>query len=361
MTSVWVMFQRALQEDAWLRSGVAVGSVLLLTLVFRGLLQWLVSLLRRHAVKTTNRVDDFLVDLFSGTRTFFLFGVSVFLVSELLEFRPKIEKTIRVALMLLGLVQVGLWGNAAVRHFVGYRMGASQTDPAARTGSGVVTVAGMLMVWLTVTLTALDNLGVDITALIAGLGVGGVAVALATQNILGDLFASVSILLDKPFVVGDFIIVGEQLGTVEYIGVKTTRVRALSGEQVVFSNNDLLQSRIRNFKRMNERRVVLNFRVEYGTPRRTLEKLPKVLRALVEAQPNVRFDRSHFAQFGDYALNLEIVFYVLSGDYNQYMDIQQSLLLSIHEAFEKEGVRFAIPTQNLNLQTPNTRVEAEAR
>jgi len=175
-------------------------------------------------------------------------------------------------------------------------------------------------------------------------------VALAVQNILGDLFASLSIVLDKPFAVGDFLIIDEHMGAVENVGLKTTRVRSLSGEQLVFSNADLLKSRIRNFGRMFERRVVFKIGVTYQTPRDKLQRIPAMIREAIQRQDKVRFDRSHFQAYGDYALTFETVYYVLSPDYNQYMDIQQAINLEIHEAFEAEGIEFAYPTQTLFLQ-----------
>ena len=196
----------------------------------------------------------------------------------------------------------------------------------------------------------LDNLGYNVTALIAGLGVGGVAVALAVQNILGDLFASLSILFDKPFVVGDFLIVDEHMGSVEHVGLKTTRVRSLSGEQLIFSNSDLLKSRLRNYGRMYERRVAFQTGVTYETPREKLKLIPGIMRAAIEAQQKTRFDRSHFAAYGDFSLNFETVYYVLGPDYNLYMDIQQAINLQIHEQFEAAGIEFAYPTQVLHLR-----------
>ena len=207
-----------------------------------------------------------------------------------------------------------------------------------------------LVLWATILLLILDNLGVDITALVAGLGIGGVAIALAVQNILGDLFASLSIVLDKPFVLGDFVIVGDLMGSVENIGIKTTRVRSLSGEQLVFSNNDLLTSRIRNFGRMQERRVVFKLGVTYQTPAEKLEGIPGIIREAIEARDKTRFDRSHFASYGDFSLDFETVYYVLSADYNLYMDIQQAINLAIFRRFADEGIEFAYPTQTLFLE-----------
>jgi small-conductance mechanosensitive channel len=174
-----------------------------------------------------------------------------------------------------------------------------------------------------------------------------VAVALSVQNILGDLFASLSIILDKPFVIGDFLIIDDYMGSVEYVGLKTTRVRSLSGEQLIFSNSDLLKSRIRNYGRMFERRVVFSIGVTYDTSREKLRRIPGIIREAIEAEDKTRFDRSHFMNYGDYSLQFETVYYVLSADYNSYMDIQQAIYFAIHEAFEQEGIEFAYPTQTL--------------
>ena len=204
-----------------------------------------------------------------------------------------------------------------------------------------------------VALVALDTAGIDITALVAGLGVGGIAVALAVQNILGDLFASLSIVLDKPFVIGDFIIVGDMMGTVEHIGMKTTRVRSLSGEQLVFSNTDLLSSRIRNYKRMQERRALFRFGVTYQTSRDLLARIPEVVREVIEGRDETRFDRAHFAGFGDSSLDFEVVYYMLVPDYNAYMDTQQAVNLELVGRFEEIGIDFAYPTRTVFVEHPS--------
>ena len=143
------------------------------------------------------------------------------------------------------------------------------------------------------------------------------------------------------------------MGSVEHIGLKTTRVRSLSGEQLIFSNSDLLNSRIRNYGRMYERRVVFNIGVTYDTSRELLRRIPGMIRAAVEARDQTRFDRSHFMKYGDYALQFETVYYVLSPDYNIYMDIQQAIYLAIHEAFEQNRIEFAYPTQTLYVSAPS--------
>jgi small-conductance mechanosensitive channel len=183
--------------------------------------------------------------------------------------------------------------------------------------------------------------------LIAGLGVGGIAVALAAQNILGDLFASLSIVVDKPFVVGDFIVIDDFLGTVDRIGLKTTRLRSLSGEQLIFSNADLLKSRIRNYRFMRERRIVFSFGVEYETPLPALETIPGTVREIIEAQERTRFDRAHFKSYGASALDFEVVYYVLVPEFNTYMDIQQAINFELFRRFADAGIGFAYPTQKL--------------
>jgi small-conductance mechanosensitive channel len=237
-----------------------------------------------------------------------------------------------------------------------------QRDPAVATAMGTVIFFGRIVIVAVVVLLALDNLGFDVTALLAGLGIGGVAIAIASQAILGDLFASLSIVFDKPFVVGDFIILDSGfMGSVERVGVKTTRLRSLSGEQIVISNADLLKSRIRNYKQMYERRVLFQLGVTYQTPPDKLERIGAMIGEIVEGLPDLRFDRAHFNAYGDFALNVEVVYFVRSPDYNLYMDRQQAINLAICRKFAAEGIEFAYPTQTLYLQRAGAVEAAGAR
>lgn len=246
--------------------------------------------------------------------------------------------------------QAGLWVSTALVAWLDHRRKVTLQEDKAVAGSiGIIRFVARLAVWAMVLLLTLDNLGVDITALVAGLGIGGIAVALALQNVLGDLLASLSIALDQPFVIGDFVIVGEHMGTVEYIGIKTTRLRSLSGEQIVMSNADLLSSRLRNYGRMYERRVTFTIGVTYDTPREALRRIAPALREIIESQDGTRFDRAHFAKYGAYSLDFDVVYYVLSADFGRYMDVQQAINFRIHEQFEALGVEFAYPTQTLLL------------
>jgi small-conductance mechanosensitive channel len=282
------------------------------------------------------------------TKGWFLLLAAVAIGSRLWVLAPPAQSLLRILLTIGLLLQVGLWASAALDVSLRLRRELRmQEHPEAVAAMDVLGFVIRLVVWTIVILVILDNLGIEITALIAGLGIGGVAVALATQNILGDLFASLSIVLDKPFVVGDFLSIDEFLGSVEKVGIKTTRVRSLSGEQLIFSNNDLLNSRIRNFGRMFQRRVVFTFGVTYETPAGKLRRIPTIIRDAVEAQEKVRFDRAHFQKYGDYALIFETVYFVLSPDYNYYMDVQQNINLAIFERFVEEGIDFAYPTQTI--------------
>ncbi len=300
------------------------------------------------ASRTETAWDDIIVEAIKNTRPLFLLMLSIFLASLFLQLPERTVSIIHVVLIIFLLVQLGIWLTVITISLVEYY--SKQTlarNPAAATTMNAVGFISRIVIWSVITLVALDSMGINVTTVVAGLGIGGVAVALAVQNILGDLFASLSIILDKPFVIGDFLIIDELMGSVEYIGLKTTRVRSLSGEQLIFSNSDLLKSRIRNYGRMYERRVVFNIGVIYSTPRDKLKRIPEIIRNAINAQEKTRFDRSHFMKYGDYALQFETVYYVKSPDYNIYMDIQQSIYFAIHEAFEQEQIEFAYPTQKL--------------
>lgn len=213
---------------------------------------------------------------------------------------------------------------------------------------GIILILNGIL-WIIGLIFLFDNLGFNVTAVLTGLGVGGIAIALAAQTILGDIFNYFVIFFDRPFELGDFIIVGDVLGTVEYIGLKTTRIKSLQGEQVIFSNSNLTNSRIHNYKRMNERRVVFKLGVVYDTGTEKLVQIPKVIKSIINDQNATRFDRAHFASFGDYSLNIEVVYYILNADYNQYMDIQQQINLKIYDEFAKRGIEFAFPTYTISM------------
>lgn len=286
--------------------------------------------------------------LFRRTRSLFLILVALYWAIQLADAGPRVTATIYAITVIAFAVQGILWANGLVSLYTDrYREQKLAADASAVTTMEALSLVSRIVIYSIIVLLALENLGVDITALVAGLGIGGIAVALAVQNILGDLFASMSIVLDKPFVVGDFLSIDEYLGSVEHIGLKTTRLRSLSGEQLIFSNSDLLNSRVRNYKRMFERRIVFRVDITYQTPNEKVPKVAQWLAEIVKSKDGIRFDRAHFAAFGDSALEYEVVYYVLDPDFNVYMDVQQEINLDILHRFAAEGIQFAYPTQTV--------------
>jgi small-conductance mechanosensitive channel len=289
-------------------------------------------------------------DLLARTSSLFLFILAVHIGISLLTLPGALTNALFSIFVIALFIQIAVWGDRLVSAAVDWQLAPWRTRPSMRNALSVIHFLLRVAVWSLALLLIFENLGFDVTALVAGLGIGGVAVALAAQSILGDLFASLAIVLDRPFEVGDFIVFGDdQRGTVERIGIKTTRIRSLSGEQIVCSNSDLLNSRIRNFKRMAERRVLFSIGVTYETPSDKLERIPEMIKEIVEGEERTRFDRSHFESFGESALTFETVYWVLSPDFNVYMDIQQSINFAIVRRFEESGISFAYPTRTLQI------------
>lgn len=222
-------------------------------------------------------------------------------------------------------------------------------DPNAAMMSDLITLIAKIVLWIFGGLFILSNLGIEVTSLIAGLGIGGIAIAFALQGVLSDLFASFSIYFDKPFRIGDFVVLGTDSGTVEKIGIKSTRIRTLQGEELVVSNTELTTARVQNFKKMKERRVVYTFGITYETPYEKVRRVDTIVADIFDGIEGARLDRVHFHEFGDYALLYELVFFITSADYNQYMDIRQNFNFQLMERFEEEGITFAYPTQTVFL------------
>jgi len=333
--------------EVWL---IAISAFLVMFVTLTLIRNRLGARLRALALKTENTLDDAVVEAFLKTKWIFMAYVAVWFGSQWLVLSASITEVLNGGLIFLLIIQAAIWGTIIigelVKHFVRLQVEGESTQIATTTA---LTFVGKLVLWSLALLLLLENMNFDVSALVASLGVGGIAVALAAQNILGDLFASLSILFDKPFVVGDFIIVDDLPGTVEKVGLKTTRVRSLFGEQLVFSNNDLLSSRIKNYKRMEERRVVFTLGVTYQTRAEKLELIPDMVKKIIEEQDRVRFDRSHFKGYGDFALLFETVYWVTEPDYTVYMDIQQKINLALFRDFETKGIEFAYPTQTIHL------------
>jgi small-conductance mechanosensitive channel len=345
---LWEQILRDNGPAEWALAAAILVALVIAVWVARGLA---VRLIMRFARRTTAHVDDALADAVRGTRLWLLLPLAAYAGASALALPPRLDRLLEHIAMVALVAQFAVWANRLVLRWLELRAAAARTsDPASATTVTLLGFVARVTVWTMALLLALDQLGFNVTALVAGLGIGGIAVALAMQNILGDLFASAAIVLDKPFQVGDFIIVGDKPGTVEKVGLKTTRVKSLWGEQLVFANAQLLNSQISNYKQMQERRIAFTIGVTYETPAEKLRAMPGWLKAAVEAQPDLRFDRAHFKSYGDFSLDFEIVYYVLSPDFTLYMDRRQAINLAIFEKLASEGVQFAYPTRTLYLR-----------
>ncbi|KPK01460.1 MAG: mechanosensitive ion channel protein MscS [Nitrospira bacterium SG8_35_4] len=303
--------------------------------------------LKAWSAKSTTTIDDFLLQLLENKLVPLLYFGVLALSFRSLTLAPGFSKGVSVIVAIV-LTYFGLRILIALLTYSldMYWVKKEVEEGRQKSLKGVITILKVL-VWAVGITFLLDNLGFKISTVVAGLGIGGIAVALAAQTILGDLFSYFVIFFDRPFEVGDFIIIGDYMGSIEHIGIKTTRVRSLGGEQLVFSNTDLTNSRIRNYKRMERRRIVFKLGVVYQTSLDHIREVPGIIKNVIENTNDTVFDRAHFSSFGAFSLDIEAVYYVLSSDYNKYMDIQQSINLEIKEAFENRGIEFAYPTQTL--------------
>ncbi len=329
---------------------LALALTVVAVIMLRGLRNLTVRRLQHVAHGTATQLDDLAISLLRSSRSWFFLAIALYIGALSLALPTALQDFIRLAAVFTLLLQAALWANQLIDY--GLQQYALHTLQAESDRQNTVVILGLasrIVLWSIILLLALDNLGVEISGLLTGLGIGGIAIALAVQNILSDLLAYVSIMLDRPFTSGDFIVVGEHMGTVERIGLKTTRMRSLSGELVIFANHDLLGSRLRNFQDREERRVVFTVGVTYDTSASKLASIPSILREVVNQQEQVRFDRTHFSTFGDFSLDFETVYYVTSADYVVYMDVQQSVNLELVRRFEQAGIEFAFPTQTVHV------------
>jgi small-conductance mechanosensitive channel len=341
----------------WLVAGAVAFGILFVLLLLRRLAR------KQYARLSATPQDEFLelpLQVASHTAALFLLIVSLFLGLQTLQLPPKLARVAFTLFTIATFWQTGLWATTALLGALERRQ--RKTLAVDRAAAGSLTIIGFmarLTIWSLVLLLTLDNLGIEIKSLLAGLGIGGIAVALAAQNILGDLFASLSITLDRPFVLGDTLQVDTFSGTVEYIGIKSTRLRSPDGEQIIMPNSKLLASNIRNLTRATERRVVFAISVGPQTPLAEVRKIPGLIRSLIEAYPDVRFDRSHFAKISAASFDFEAVYVVKTTDYARHMDIVQEINLKLVEAFEKQGIAFAYPVQRLYLEQQQAPVQSQ--
>ncbi len=328
---------------------LALAALFASLLVIRVGIRYLIKRVKRLSEKTATTIDDFFVSVLERIAMPLLYILAVYLSIKILAFHPYFEKGLNYFCLAVIIVFVSRFVIMLTGYgFKTYLVKTGSDAALERSLQGILIVVKVL-VWGGAVVFLLDNLGFKISAVIAGLGIGGVAVALAAQTILKDLFSYFSIIFDHPFKIGDFIIIGDFMGTIEYIGIKTTRIRSLGGEMLIFSNSDLTDSRVRNYKLMEKRRVLFRLGVTYQTEIGKLREIPKIIERVIKNTKDAAFDRAHFFSYGDFSLIFEIVYYVAGADYNKYMDIQQEINFAIKEEFERRGIEFAYPTQTLYL------------
>lgn len=345
-----VVFQNRLQQYL-LALGIFILTLSLLVVLKEGFCRKLGKL----TAKTLNTIDDLIVNLISKISFPVLAIASIYISTLFLHLSVFISNLIRYSAVVIVTFQAIVLSLDILKYIIeeAYQRKKKTEDPAVESMAKSIFNALRWVIWGVGTIFVLDNLGINVSALLAGIGIGGIAVAMASQTILGDLFSAVSILVDKPFQVGDFIIIDDYMGTIEHIGLKTTRIRSLSGEQLVFANSDLTKSRIKNYKRMETRRVAFRIGIVYQTPIEKVKQIPELIRNIFSQVEDTKLDRVHFQSFGDFSFIYEIVYFVLSTDYNVYMDRQQEINLEIMSVFEEKGIAFAYPTQTLFLAQKN--------
>ncbi|GGX32090.1 mechanosensitive ion channel protein MscS [Pigmentiphaga litoralis] len=332
---------------SWL---IAIAAMVVSFVVLRTAVSFLRRRLTASAAHSHSLASELAAVVIGGTSNILIGLVAILIGAGLLDLPPRWMDRVSSLWFVVVVLQVALWGtrsiSLAMTHYVHAKLGEQAQISAL---SSLMMWGAKVLLWAVVLLAMLSNLGVNITAFVASLGVGGIAIALAVQNILGDLFASLSIAVDKPFEIGDFIVIGSLAGTVEHVGLKTTRIRSLGGEQIVMANTEMLSSTIQNYKRLNERRIVFQFGVTYDCTASQAKQIPQLVESIIRSIDRTRFDRSHFKGFGDSSLDFETVYIVLEPGYNTYMDIQQEINLRLMEELASIDVEFAFPTRTIHV------------
>jgi len=327
----------------------AIGIFLLVLAVVKIFRLIFLKRLKKWAEKTQTTIDDFIIIGIQKSVIPIMYYGTLYMAASTLKLSPDASNVLNIiSIFVITFFAIRLITSILNFSIDSYTSKQEQGEQKAKQLKSISALA-RFVIWGIGLVFLLDNLGFDITAVVAGLGIGGIAVAIAAQAILGDLFSYFVIFFDRPFEIGDFIIVDDKTGTIEHIGIKSTRIRSLSGEQLVLSNTDLTSSRIHNYKKLQRRRVVFQLGVIYQTPEDRLKIIPELVKQIIVDQQDAEFDRAHFKSYGDFSLNFEFVYYVLSSEYGVYMDIQQAINLKIYEMFEEKGIEFAYPTQTLFL------------
>ncbi len=326
---------------------IVAGIILFGLLVLRLFRKIILKRLAKWAASTETSVDDIVVNSLEKFVLPILNIALIYYAIIYLNLSEKVTKYMGYAITAIIAYFIIRIATSSVQQLLhSYVLKQENGEQKIKQINGIIIVINVV-IWAVGLLFLFHNLGYNVTAIVAGLGIGGIAIALAAQNILGDLFNYFVIFFDQPFEIGDFIVVDDKKGAIEYIGVKTTRIRSLSGEQLIIPNSDLTNSRVHNFKRLESRRTVFTFGIVYNTPIEKIRAVPGLIKQIVEEQSNAKFDRAHFASYGSFSLNYEVVYFVGSPEYNEFMDIQQTINFRIFEEFKKREIEFAYPTQTL--------------
>lgn len=327
---------------------IAFGIILISFSLIKVLKGPVLRKLKKWSQKTDSTFYHFIVSAIENPVIPFLYFLAIFGALDYLEFNTRSTHILEVAKLFITTYFILRLITRAIQYFIFAYLDSQENKEVKKKQAGSFVLILKGIVWALGLVFLISNLGYNVSTIITGLGIGGIAIALAAQAVLGDFFGYFVILFDRPFEIGDFIIVDDKvIGAVELIGIKTTRIRAISGEQIVCSNKYLTDSRVHNYKKMQRRRIVFTIGVIYQTTTEQLQKIPLIIQSIIDATENVTFDRSHFSSFGDFSLRIETVYFIESPDYNLYMNAQQIIYLEIFKAFEKENIGFAYPTQTL--------------
>ncbi|MCA1175268.1 MULTISPECIES: mechanosensitive ion channel family protein [unclassified Pantoea] len=335
-----------LNQTFWINSAIIVFGTLMMYWLLRTLIRFVSNRIAHYSEQRNHRVTTLLVEILRSTSQPLLLIFSLLIALRFVDLPASWSVTIAHGWFLAFILQMTMWIDCGIRLWLQSLL----RDPLHVRNPVTTVILGILLrvvVWVMMMLAILSNMGINITALVASLGVGGIAIALAIQTVLSDVFASLAIGFDKPFEHGDFIVFGDVAGSIEHIGLKTTRLRSLSGEQIVCSNTILLQQTIHNYKRMQQRRIVFKFGINYGTPAEKVRQIGSMVKEIIQDVPDTRFDRAHFLAFDESQLTFEVVYFVLSAEYNKYMDIQQEINLQLMAQLEQKQIRFAFPMRRV--------------
>ena len=339
----------------YILSVIIFFSILLVSLIIKGIV---LENLKKLSKKININWDNFVINIIESLSLPFYIAISLIISINFSEFPKTILSTIRtisiIVIAFYAIKSIGKFGE----HFLDvlFEKG-NKNKELDKTILSITKPVFKIFLWLASVLVVLQNMGYQVTALLGGLGIGGIAIAFALQNILVDVFSFFTIYFDKPFEIGDFIAIGEDKGTITNIGIKTTRLKTLKGQELIISNKELTGTRIQNFKKMEERRIVFTIGVIYETSSKKLKKIPLIIKKIISEYENSRLDRVHFISFGDFSLNIEIVYFIKTPDYKKYANIRQNINFAIKEQFEQENIEFAYPTQTIYFNNKNNNIQ----